>query len=504
MISQFALPTMPPPRVTYLAAAGQRRDQRQKGREIVVLPPGGYVGADTLIDHIEFALKREGVNLDVLAALFRRVDQEIFESELAAAIVARPTGRYTRGLWFLYEYLTGSVLDVPDATTGNYVPVLDPIRYFTRAGRRSKRHRVVDNLLGNPSFCPTVRKTDELADYSAMNLAQEAADLVQQYDPESLKRAVSYLYTKETKSSFAIEGERPSTSRTERYVALLRDLPKISRLDKQQLIRLQNETVDPRFADRDYRVEQVYIGEEVDVGRQKIHFIAPKPEDVPSMMQGLLDIVPTIRDGPDPVVMAAAVSFGFVLIHPFSDGNGRLHRALIHYVLSTAGFSPEGVIFPVSAVMSQKRREYDGCLESFSVPLMERLDYDEASDGAVTVKNETATFYRFLDATVMAEYLYACVKETVRSEFRRELEFVVAFRETRRAIDQVLEMPDKEANLFIRFVLQNRGTLSQAKRLSHFHKLTDREIHQMEEIVRQQLIAAIAQQGTDDAADTVT
>ena len=40
---------------------------------------------------------------------------------------------------------------------------------------------------------------------------------------ELLKRALAYLYTKESKSSFEIEHIKPSANRTERFVALLRD-----------------------------------------------------------------------------------------------------------------------------------------------------------------------------------------------------------------------------------------------------------------------------------------
>lgn len=45
--------------------------------------------------------------------------------------------------------------------------------------------------------------------------------MVSAVEPAILKRAVHYLYTKETKSSFAIEGEAPSKDRTERFVAAL-------------------------------------------------------------------------------------------------------------------------------------------------------------------------------------------------------------------------------------------------------------------------------------------
>ena len=49
----------------------------------------------------------------------------------------------------------------------------------------------------------------------------------------------------------------------------------------------------------------------------------------------------------DPVIASAFLAFGFVYIHPYEDGNGRLHRYLIHHVLATRGFNPPEVMFPV-------------------------------------------------------------------------------------------------------------------------------------------------------------
>ena len=48
----------------------------------------------------------------------------------------------------------------------------------------------------------------------------------------------------------------------------------------------------------------------------------------------------------DPVIAAAILAFGFVYVHPFDDGNGRIHRYLIHHVLARREFSPAGVVFP--------------------------------------------------------------------------------------------------------------------------------------------------------------
>jgi Fic family protein len=40
--------------------------------------------------------------------------------------------------------------------------------------------------------------------------------------------------------------------------------------------------------------------------------------------------------------MAAATAFGFVYVHPFQDGNGRIHRCLVHHVLAERKFTPPG------------------------------------------------------------------------------------------------------------------------------------------------------------------
>ncbi|WP_434725632.1 Fic family protein [Mesorhizobium sp. RIZ17] len=48
----------------------------------------------------------------------------------------------------------------------------------------------------------------------------------------------------------------------------------------------------------------------------------------------------------DAVVAAAIFAFGFVYIHPFEDGNGRIHRYLIHHVLAMHRFNRREWCFP--------------------------------------------------------------------------------------------------------------------------------------------------------------
>ncbi|RKI45883.1 cell filamentation protein Fic [Corallococcus sp. AB049A] len=488
LVLAHELVVLPHHQVSFVAPGSGKREHIERGRSIVRYPPT-YAPQPGLFHQLEFALKYEGVSLEILSALFEKVPRKTLEPQLLDYIQRRPTGQYSRRLWFLYEFLTGHRLELPDVASGNYVPLLDPQVYFTATDERSRRHRVINNLLGTVDCCPMVRRTGKLKHFASLELAKQASRLMEEYDADALRRAVNYLYTKETRSSFAIEREKPSPDRTERYVALLRRVPQWDTLDEATLTDIQNQTVDPRFAETGYRQGQNYIGETVSFTEQKVHYLPPRPEDVPSLMKGLLASLERMAKAHvDPIVQAAAVSFVFVLIHPFLDGNGRLHRLLIHYILSRSGFTPQGIIFPVSAVMLQKRSEYDACLESFSAPLMQQVDYTHDEDWQVTVKGKTGNLYRAIDCTRMAEDLYAWTEETIRTEFRKELEFIVRYRQAREQMEQVVDMPDRQLNLFIQGVLQNKGRLSATKRASHFELLTDAEVQALEEIIQEQFL----------------
>ena len=75
------------------------------------------------------------------------------------------------------------------------------------------------------------------------------------------------------------------------------------------------------------------------------------------------------------MIAAAVLAFGFVYVHPFEDGNGRIHRYLIHHVLAQRGFNPAGVVFPVSAAILERIDEYRTVLEDYSQRLMPVIDW---------------------------------------------------------------------------------------------------------------------------------
>jgi hypothetical protein len=181
--------------------------------------------------------------------------------------------------------------------------------------------------------------------------------------------------------------------------------------------------------------------------------------------------------------MAGVLSFGFVFIHPFLDGNGRIHRFLIHNLLAVHGITPEASIFPVSATMLRKRSSYDETLESFSAPLMRLIDFDLDADGKLSVSGETAAHYRFVDYTHIVERVFDFVNETIEKEMPEEFQFLAAYDATVREIEEVVNLPDRDLDLFVRIALQNKGKLSGSRRVSHFARLTDGEIALMEEAV---------------------
>ena len=93
---------------------------------------------DTLYGHLTFALKYEGIDLAVLNALFQKIEAK----EIQEIVRAEPTGRYSRRLWFLWEWLREEQLDIEDAATGNFVPLINNKLQYEGKSYPSRRHRV--------------------------------------------------------------------------------------------------------------------------------------------------------------------------------------------------------------------------------------------------------------------------------------------------------------------------------------------------------------------------
>lgn len=436
----------------------------------------------TLYGHLEFALKNEGVDLLVLKRLFAATGQ----GPVTELVQTHSTGIYARRVWFLFEWLMDAKLDVPDATSGAYVDAIDTDMQWSMKGTASKRHRVRDNMPGTPDFCPLVFRTDYLRAIVARDLGQDAKNIVADVPADVLSRAAAFLLLKDSKSSFEIEGERPGPNRIQRWGRAIAQAGRRP-ISGQELDRLQGIVLEGNpMLKMGLRTEPGFIGEH----DRKTHeplpdHISARHEDLAAQMRGMVDYDRLVVKNIDPVVAAGVLAFGFVFIHPYADGNGRLHRYLIHHVLAATGFSPEGVVFPVSAVMANDIPAYQRALEAYSGELLPFIDWRPAPDGNVVVLNDTADFYRYFDATPQVEFLYQCVERTVDFDLPYETRYLQAHDAFMSSLRVNLDIPGPQESLLFSFLHSGKGTLSKRARTKEFAALSDDQVELVESLYQE-------------------
>lgn len=439
-----------------------------------------YWPGDEFADHLAFVLKHEDADFLVLKRIFEAAPR----AEIEAMARAAPTALHVRRAWYLYETLTGRTLDVEDAPRAAAIDLLDPKAYFTGKPRLSKRHRVRDNLLGTARFTPVIRRTQALEPIVALDLAARARDTVGRTGGHLVARAAGFMLLADSRASFQIEGERPPRNRLERWGRTVLQAGK-HKLTLDEIIRLHGVLIeDTRFVRAGLRPDGVFLGERDHAGDPLPEFIGARAQDLADLMAGMLEANDRMRDdGIDPVLQAAATAFGFVYVHPFEDGNGRLHRCLIHHVLAERKFTPAGMVFPVSSVMLDRIDDYRTALQEHSRPLMPFIEWRPTPERNVEVLNDTADLYRYFDATEAAEFLYACVRRTVEDDLPREIDYLRRHDEAIQRIMEAVEMPDRLAENLVMFIRQNNGSLSRNRREGEFRQLRDDEVRLVEDIV---------------------
>jgi len=449
-----------------------------EGDKVIVLEPIARYDLREPVEHLKYALRYEPVSLAVFKKAFLALGPDIVRDW----VKSEPTGIFARRAWWLYESLTGQILDLPDRQQGGYSPLLDPEIHITGVPIRSRRHRITVNLPGTIDYCPLIRRTEKLKMDRFQNLRTKVHRVIDAIDPSVLSRAVNHFYTTETKSSYALEREAPKQERADRFVAALKQTNQFNPGSKEDFVALQHIIVDPRYIDHDWRTSQVYIGQTLADMSERVHFACPPPGSVPSLMSGWMECADR-TSVMDPVCQAAALSFGFVFIHPFGNGNGRIHRFLIHHFLQTRGFSPKDMILPVSAVMLRKRQLYDAALETYSASVMPLIGFELDSYGEMTSLEADPDLYRYFDATPLAEFLYDAIEECVEEDLRREIGFIQVFDEAKQRIQDIVDMPDSKFALLFKHLWQNECKLSKRKR-SEFEEIDDSELSRIEAEVR--------------------
>jgi hypothetical protein len=276
----------------------------------------------------------------------------------------------------------------------------------------------------------------------------------------------------------------PDNNRAARFRKLLESAGEPGPLSEELFASWQNRIVSSFSIERGYRQGQNWLSR---AGRLRniADFIPPPPGLVPSMMAGINEVAQMAAlNRLDPVVAAACAAFGFVFVHPFYDGNGRLHRFLIHHVLRQAGFTPEGVVLPISARMLSRIERYSQLLKGYSRPRTDLLNYQmDADSGTILVTSpQPLWLYAYFDATELCEFLLECAKYSVEVDLANEVRYLRAHDGAVRELEEWLDLPQSKMNTLIDVIVQNRGALSKSKR-KMVEMLTDEQVGRIEEVV---------------------
>ncbi|HEC41694.1 MAG TPA: cell filamentation protein Fic [Bacteroides sp.] len=434
---------------------------------------------DNIAGHLAFALKYEGIELYILKVLFLQIG----EGPVLHMVNKEPTSQYARRVWFLYEWLLDKRLDLPDLKTGSYVELVNPKLQYPGPPRNSTRHRIKNNLPGNFEFCPLIRRTVKLERYITMDLHQKLTVGLSTLDKELVRRTAAFLMLKDSKASFEIEGEIPPNIRARNWGKAIGQAGK-KPLTIREIERLQHLVIGSRqLKDMGLRTGEGFIGEHDRKTFLPIpDHISARAKDLSSLLRGLIETNKQLQKSNfDPVLASAIIAFGFVFIHPLSDGNGRIHRYLIHHILAEMGFAGREMIFPVSAAILDRIADYQNILESFSGPRLELIEWKTTSDHNIEIQNETADLYRYFDLTRQAEFLYECIEDTIDRIIPEEIDYLQKYDRMIQFINHYATLPDTKADLLIKFLLQNKGILPKRKREKEFAELTIEVIYIIEQ-----------------------
>jgi hypothetical protein len=441
--------------------------------------PASYKPESTLYKQLVFAIKYEGINLLVFKALFNKISK----NEIEAILNIEPMGQYSRKIWFLYEWLQQEEINVDvDLKKRKYIPLLDAKIQYAIKGEESARQKIINNLPGTKDFCPLIFKTEKLENHINANVSGKKNAFLNSIHKDVLQRASSFLLLKDSKASFTIEGENPGNNRAMRWGKAIGQAGQKA-LSIAELIRLQQIVIEnSRFIAMGLRKKGGFVGEHDRATGEPIpDHISAKEEDVEQLLKGLIATNEALQDPTyDAVIAAATIAFGFVFMHPFVDGNGRLHRYIIHHVLAKKTFTQQGVIFPVSSSILDHIDDYKTVLESYSHPLLDHIAWKETEDHNVEVTNDTIEFYRYFDATKQAEFLYDCVQDTLERVIPEEVTYLQNYDDFKKYIDNHFEMPDNMVAILVRFLEQNDGVLSKRALKNEFSALKEQEVKDIE------------------------
>lgn len=476
----LGLKVLPPRRTAEIRPVN--RIEEIAGR--LAVPAARAPASADLLGHVLFALKHEGTELAILMGALRHVD----ESAILDEIAQRPYGQYGRIAGYLWEIANNRLLENPGVpSAAQYFDVFDPDRYVTAPGIRDTRWRVRFNGLGTLRHCATVVRTPAVEHGIASQILQRAREYAEGLDEVVRDRALSWAYLNETEHSYAIEREIPSPERAKAFVALLHEAHLRQPLIEDYLVQLQQSTItNPYLRATSFRTTQNHLASEVR-GPAGVKYVPPPPGIADELMHELMEFANQEPMPCDPIVMAAIVSFDFVFIHPFDDGNGRLSRFLFHHTLCRSGELTNGLILPVSIAMKNHEHEYLRALRSFSAPMRELWDVRWIADSDFHFQylgDADHTAYRYWDATACVEFSFKMAELALDLELRQETEYLMRYDAIVREVNAHYDVAQSDLSVLVRSLIEQDGRLSNNRRSRYRDRIPTETLDAIEGIAQ--------------------
>ncbi len=417
---------------------------------------------DDPVEHLLFALKHEGINLQVLAGCMPHVSGAGLMERLRAA----PSSLFLRKACYLWEWFSGQELvDLP-VIAGAYADLFPEEDYVTGRSLKIPKWRINFNGLGSAEYCPTVRRTPAIVRGMSGDILSRTNAFLESLGAANADRALSWAYLSETDSSFAIERETPTQNKAETFVALLQQAHENTELTEDYLADLQSSTVTNPFEKAaSFRHEQNWLRGGGLRGAAGVTYVPPDPALLHRLMPAFLTMANSLPANTDPVVAASVASFGFVFLHPFMDGNGRLSRFLFHHALCRSGRLGRGLLLPVSIAMKRNETAYLAALQSFSRPARRLWDVSWLDEDRFSFSFKGApSVYQYWDATSCAEFGFSMAEQALEVDLRQETDFLARFDRMAKAVNREYDLRSNDLHLLIVSALQNGGTISRNRR----------------------------------------
>jgi len=96
------------------------------------------------------------------------------------------------------------------------------------------------------------------------------------------------------------------------------------------------------------------------IGREKVHYKAIPQKEIENSMQQLIDYINNSSE--NFIIKSAVAHLWFESIHPYDDGNGRIGRAIVNYILSKDG-GLDNRYYSISSAINKDRKGYYNTLE---------------------------------------------------------------------------------------------------------------------------------------------